>query len=353
MPPVAPSRALNALARELLSLVACATLAAACAPLPPPAPPPAPIVAAPPVAPPPAPPPPPVPPPPQPLSELTLATQRAFFDALRSHDEAALAHLYAPDAAIYVGLGVAEAHGPDAAATLAKTFWEAFPDVKIQWSNLLQSGNAVAVELAWTGTQTSPLAGLVPARPPRVVGSHALLLERFAPNGLLQAQHLYFDKDALESDLASRGAKPHAFDGLPTSQSTVLDHAVATAEDDAAMRGLAASFMRGAFADVRGLGLATSAWVDRTKGHTVSGKSAIPAWVSFLEHTFKGGGKQLMDVWSTGEWVVLEWSSSSGSAPDAGGAHAAELVLFDGGHIAEVRSYRSSTPNAHPARADR
>jgi predicted ester cyclase len=289
------------------------------------------------------------PPPPVPLADLALATHRAFFDAWRAHDADALAKLYAPEAGVYIGLGVVEAHGPDAAATLAKTLFEAFPDARVQWGTLLQSGSEVAVELGFTGTHAGPLATMTATK--KVVGTRALLLERFAPNGLIEAQRLYFDADALAADLGMRTGKAHAWDGLPTSQTTVLDHAVVSADDDAAMRGLLASLARGTFGDARALGQATSSWYDATKGRTTTGKGAVPAWVAFLERTFKGGGKQLIDVWSTGEWVVLEWSGTLGVAPDTNGAHAAELVLFDGGHIAEVRTYRSAPPRAEAHRA--
>jgi predicted ester cyclase/ketosteroid isomerase-like protein len=328
------------------SLAACACLLVACASAPPAAPasPPAPPAVV--VAPAPAPPlpePAPPPPPPTPLPELALATHRAFFDALRAHDDAALAKLYASDAAVYVGLGLAEARGPDAAATLAKTFFGALPDVRVQWSLLLQSGNAAAVELAWTGAHTGALLDMPPTK--KVVSSHALLVERFAPGGLIQAQHLYFESDTLAADLGSRGGKPHAFEGLPTTQATVLDHAVAAAEDDAAMRGLAASLAHGTFTDALKLADAKSTWNDMAKGHASVGQWGVRAWVAFLEKTFKGGGTKLIDVWSTGEWLVVEWSASSGGearSPSTSEPHAAELIRFEHGRIAEVRTYRSS-----------
>jgi predicted ester cyclase len=286
------------------------------------------------------------------LSLVALATHRALFDALRAKDAHALAPLYAPDAAVSVGLGLALSHGADAAATLADTLFTAFPDSRLQWSKLYQAGDAIAVELAWMGTNRGPLRDAAATN--RMVGTSAFLLTRFAPGGRIQTQHLYFDADALGRDLASRGMKLFgggAFVGLPTAQTMVLDHAVATADDDAAMRGLVASFMRGNFEDARPLAQATTTWTEVATGHTATGKAAVAAWVSFLQRSFSGSGKQLIDVWSTGECVLLEWSTSSGGGaegpPDrAGSIHAAEVIRFDGGHLAEVRTYRSSVHKA-------
>jgi hypothetical protein len=311
-------------------------LLAACTP--PPEPPREPLVSAP-LPPPPAPatlPPSPAPAP-KPFAELALATHHTFLEAIRVHDDAGLSACYAPEAKLWLGpgldMGAADIDG------LSKAAWAAFPDAKLQWSTFLQSGRSAALEIAWTGSQAGRLGDVPPSK--RVIGSHALILERFAPSGLLVAQRAYFDAETIRTDLVTQGSTPHAFDGLPTTQTSAVDQAV-SAEDDPAIRGLAASFAHGAFDAARPLGNEASVWSDATKGRAISGKGAVGAWISFLEHSFKGGGAQLVDTWSTGEWLVLEWNSSpnDGAAPNA--TRAAELVRFEGGHIREVRTYRSS-----------
>jgi hypothetical protein len=328
-------------------------------------------------SPPPAPPPPPPPPPafvaaepapalapspapsPRPVTELALATHRAFFDALRAEDESALAALYAPDAVVDVGVGVTEARGRPAVTALAKALWQAFPGGKVQWGTLVQSGSALAVELAWTGAHTGLLGELAPTK--RVVGAHALLLERFDAAGLIESQRLYVDTATLVADLAPHAGKPHAFDGLPTSQTTVLDGVSPAPEDDAAMKSLVSSLRQGSFLDLRALGTDASAWTDATKGHTVRGKGAIQLWASFLERSYRGlawAPERLVGAFSAGPWQVLEWSSSAPGAPadarDATGraslapAHAAELVRFEGGHVVEVHTYRAPAPALAP-----
>ncbi len=281
----------------------------------------------------------PVPPPallPKPFAEIALATHRSFLEALRAHDDAGLSGCYAPEARVWLGAGAE--FGTADIEGLGKAGWTAFPDAKLQWSTFLESGMSAALEVAWTGSQTGRLADLPPSK--KVIGAHALILERFAPSGLLVTQHAYFDAESIRTDLAIQGTQ-HPFDGLPTTQTSVIDQA-ASGEDDPGMRGLAASFARGAFDAARTLGNEASVWSDATKGRSVSGKGAIGAWVSFLEHSFKGGGAQLINSWSTGDWLVLEWNSSpsDGAAPNA--SRAAELVRFEGGRIREVRTYRSS-----------
>jgi hypothetical protein len=222
---------------------------------------------------------------------------------------------------------------------LSKAAWAGFPDAKLQWSTFLQSGASAALEITWTGSQTGRIGDVPPSK--RLIGSHALILERFAPSGLLVAQRAYFDAETIRTDLVTPGGTPHGFDGLPTTQTSAIDQTVSE-EDDPAMRGLTASFAHGAFDAARPLGSEASVWSDATRGHATSGKGAISAWVSFLEHSFKGGGAQLVDSWSTGEWLVLEWNSSpsDGAAPNT--SRVAELVHFERGHIREVRTYRSS-----------
>jgi hypothetical protein len=310
-----------------LALSACAV-----APPPPAPPPPPPVVA-------PAPPPlaveAPVAPPPPPLSELELATHRSFFEALRAHDAKALAAVYAADAS--VDLGFVDARGPDAVAALVSSLWSAFPDSKVQWGTFLQSQDKVAVELAWTGTNTGALGERAPTK--KVLGATALLLETFAPSGLIATQRLYVDEETLATDLASRVGKPHAFAGLPTKQTTVLDHAAASADDDAAMRRLTGDFASGTIKGALTLGNEASRWVDEAKRHITTGKGAVPEWVYFVARTFRGAKPV---AWNAGDYVVEEWAPEG-----AGTARAGEVVAFQGGRVVEVRTYRR-TELRHP-----
>lgn len=327
----------------LLAVSACA----AAPPPPSPPPPPPPVVLAPAVAPEPPPAAPPLPPP-LPLAELAMRTHEALFQALRQHDATLLPSLYAPDAVVAVGVGLVEARGPEAAAGLARSLVTAFPDARLQWGRVLQSGDALAVELSWTGTHTGALGDLAPTK--KVVGTSALLLEHVAPDGRVRSQHLYFDADALATDLATRRGKPHPFAGLPTTQATVPEHTPAGAGSDSVMKSLVVGFQRGGFDDALPLADASSAWVDQTTGRSITGKGAVRAWVTFLERTFNGGGRQLVESWSAGDWLVLEWSSAPDALSDATAAHAVDLVRFAGARLAEVRTYRSArhkAPEAH------
>ncbi len=181
---------------RLAPLTVLVLAAAACAPsTPPPRPPPPPPAEIPPVAPvaavleAPAP----QPPPPASLAERELTAHDALFAALRARDARALAAQFANQTLVDVGPGVAQARTPAAAAALAETLWLAFPDAKLQWGTLLQSGDALAVEVGWTGTQTGRLGDVAATN--RVVGAHALLVERFDAAGLIVSLRVYVAAD--------------------------------------------------------------------------------------------------------------------------------------------------------------
>ena len=308
----------------LLALSACAAAPPPVAPPPPPPP-----VAVAPTPPSPVAPPAPPPPPPAPLAELELAAHHALFDALRGHDPKAVAALYTPDASIDVGL--VEVHGGDAVAALLTTLWSAFPDSRMQWGTFLPSGPTVAVELAWTGTQTGPLAEHAPTK--RVLGALAVMLETFAPNGLIASQQLFVDGDAFVVDLAARAGKPHAFAGLPTAQVEGVDHAVPRAEDVIAMQKVTAAFAGGSFKEVIALGDDESVWVDETKRRTTTGKPAISAWGWSVSRAVAAGGALSFAV---GDYVVAETGGAN--------ARAVDVIALAGGHVKSVHTYRRDVP---------
>jgi ketosteroid isomerase-like protein len=278
-------------------------------------------------------PPPAPPPPPPPLRDLELAAHRALFDALRARDPKALAALYADDAVVDVGVGLTEAKGRDAVATLAGALWAAFPDSQVQWGTLLQSGDTLAVELAWTGTHTAALGDHAPTK--KVLGTALLLLETFTPAGLIASQRLYFDADAIVSDLATRAGKPHAFEGLPTTQVTARDDVPAASEDAAARGVLTTALANGATKELLPLGSPATLWVEETRRHTTEGKGAVPAWAYFAGHAFPAGTKPV--TWASADRVVVEWN-----APPKEGAHAAEVIALEGGRIKSVHTYVSA-----------
>jgi hypothetical protein len=263
-----------------------------------------------------------------------MATHRALFDALRAHDAAALSALYAADASVDLGPGLGAAHGPDEVAALARRLFAAFPDSKAQWGKALQSGDAIAVELGWTGTEQGTK---------KVVGTAALVVERFAPDGRIRSQHVCLAADALAADIATRAGKPHPFAGLPTMQTSVPDGAVAGARD-----GSEASLMLESFADGRHLALAndadaSSAWVDLVSGRTRTGIEAVRAWLASVRVAFPGAGQQIAKGWVAGAWAVEELAVMPAAAASPDALREIDLVRFEGGRIAEVRSCRSGS----------
>jgi hypothetical protein len=260
-----------------------------------------------------------------------MATNQRLFDALRVHDGAALSALYAPDAFVTVGPGLADAHGATGAAGLAATLWAALPDAKVQWGTLLQSDTIMVVEFAWTGTHMGALGSAPPTK--RAVGGWAVAVLEFTSDGLIKAERVYLD--GVAADLTARPAKPHSFSGLPTRQTTVRLSDARSPANDRVMEGLvggAADDFHAALA----LADASTTVSDRATGRTSTGKGALASWPTRPAHSF--GNVTAREV---GDWVVIERRGSADVTTEDPWSGRVDLIRFDDGHIADVRSYRN------------
>lgn len=77
------------------------------------------------------------------------------YEALNAHDTKALASIYSDDAEI--GTPAGRLRGGAAVAQFAATFLLACPDAKWTVTNVVDAGDAAAVEAVFEGTQTGPL----------------------------------------------------------------------------------------------------------------------------------------------------------------------------------------------------
>lgn len=133
------------------------------------------------------------------MSELD-ALAREFFATIDRHDLDAVAGRLAADC---------EFAAPGFAGTGAETvigfmapFLAAFPDISHQVVNTLAVGDAVAIELAITGTHTEPLMGPGGALPPtgQSMDLRAANLWRVT-DGKIGSYHVYFDTATLMAQL--------------------------------------------------------------------------------------------------------------------------------------------------------
>jgi len=132
---------------------------------------------------------------------------REGFDAMSKHDlDSSVAH-YAPDA-LHLHPFPQPSRGKEAIRKENKEFFEAFPDLRVQISSIISSGDQAAVEFDMKGTNTGPLVtpdgNSLPAtnRPMEIHGSAFF---RANSEGLISEEHFYFDTASFMNQL---GIKP-------------------------------------------------------------------------------------------------------------------------------------------------
>jgi steroid delta-isomerase-like uncharacterized protein len=117
-----------------------------------------------------------------------------FVDAFNSHDEARIRQGYAEDVK-FMAPG-AEADGADAATEYSMTYIRAFPDVRLEVTNIIASGDWIVAEYKYSGTHTAPLAtpdgGDIPPTNRRATGTGVDIIR--VENGKVVEERLYFDQ---------------------------------------------------------------------------------------------------------------------------------------------------------------
>jgi SnoaL-like domain len=272
------------------------------------------------------------PPPAPPEATLDLATLHALLAALAARDASALPPLYAEAPDVSLGPGNPTIRNGDDIAKLAAAAWAMFPDAKVQWGLLVQSGDTIVVELAWTGTRAGMRSPRLEPQP--AVGQYALLMSRFAKGGKIASQSLYLDVD----EASFVGTPRHDFAGLPTSQSSLADGAPSSAEDVAPMQSFAAALGEGRIRDTFSLASKEVVWSDVSTGRTVSGAGAMAAWAAMLAKESRSAPLRARFIQS-GDVLVCEWAAVG---QETGPARGVDVVRWAAGHIALVRSYRPS-----------
>lgn len=117
-----------------------------------------------------------------------------FVASFNAHDEARIREGYS-ETVEFVAPG-AEVEGAEAAAAYAMVFIKAFPDVRLEVTNVIDGGEWIVAEFAYSGTHTGPLAtpdgGEIPPTNRSVQGKGVDLLR--LEGDKVAAEHLYFDQ---------------------------------------------------------------------------------------------------------------------------------------------------------------
>ncbi len=125
------------------------------------------------------------------LKKLAEKMQEAY----DSHDMAALAQLYAEDATMIMPGEPEPIRGREAIERNQATGFRALPDLSVEYTLILISGNHIVFEGVSQGTFTGPLAspeGDIPPTGKRVINRFAFIVKVNA-EGLIEEDRTYFD----------------------------------------------------------------------------------------------------------------------------------------------------------------
>jgi ketosteroid isomerase-like protein len=243
------------------------------------------------------------PPPPSP-SERAGRTLGSIRDAFNVHDAGKVAEHYTADCSVdtYTGPVI---HGREELTTALEKTFAAFEDVKAMPLRGWVKGNAVASEVAWTGTMTGEFMGIKASRRP--VGLIALRVMHLTDDGQVKDVHEYADAEGLVAQMiGKRGAPPPPL--LPTNDLDLHAAKGTPDEDELASwaRGIDEAFAEGdpkAVADAMAEG--ADYWTN-FGGPAVSGRRAIEKNLAAWFKSFPDQKWEATDAWGVDGFAIIE-----------------------------------------------
>jgi steroid delta-isomerase-like uncharacterized protein len=147
-------------------------------------------------------------------------TLDAWVAAFNRHDVAAVAALYAPDAAVLrIGpTGWVESKGRDAVRAAVAPYLEAFPDATIAFEKAYSRPGLVIAQWTSAGTNTGPLLGKPPTG--ERAGIHGISVLWIDADGSIRRDQAAFDEPTLLQQLGLAAGKPRAVADLPSGPTT-------------------------------------------------------------------------------------------------------------------------------------
>ncbi len=119
----------------------------------------------------------------------------AFYEALNAHDVAKLGEQLSEDVTYWEANLPEPINGREAVQKHMAGNWESFPDSRVKLVNRIESGEWLADQMEWTGTNTGPIE--IPGQPPipatgkKATGS-AVAIVRTA-EGKITELRVYYD----------------------------------------------------------------------------------------------------------------------------------------------------------------
>lgn len=240
------------------------------------------------------------------LSELEQKTLKAVFEALNAHEAKKLAALYTEGAVVNVMGTPAEAKGRDAIAQTYQRLFDAFSSFKAAPSRFFVKGDVVVVEWAWTGTHSGDLFGVKPTEKP--VGTAALDVFWFTPDGAIKEQHVTYDMATVMSQIGKSKQKARSVPTLSTGAPVVVE---SKGSPEEAKNAEVAAKMYGAFdkkseADFLGSIADDLEWDEMAMAETSRGKDSAKKWFSMSMAAWSDPKRTTSNQWTFGDFVVTE-----------------------------------------------
>jgi len=128
----------------------------------------------------------------QPDTDLKKVADK-IVKAYTSVDPVAMANLYAEDAVVNDAGTVVR--GRKAIQNHMESMFKAFPDFRIEFLNVIPSGDHIAFEMLLSGTQTGPMMTPEGEIPPtgKKVEFKAVWIARISPKGMIEEDRTYYD----------------------------------------------------------------------------------------------------------------------------------------------------------------
>ncbi|MFQ5574107.1 MAG: ester cyclase [Terriglobia bacterium] len=132
-------------------------------------------------------------------------TVREHLDAWNRHDPDAITRYYTDDAKAYDPSSPEPLQGKAALRKDAEQFIGAFPDLKMEVSNIVCNGDSCGYEMVASGTHRGTLEGAQGSIPPtnRRMESWAGIFVKLNDQGLITEEHRYYDQTGFVAQLGA------------------------------------------------------------------------------------------------------------------------------------------------------
>jgi steroid delta-isomerase-like uncharacterized protein len=281
------------------------------------------------------------------LQKQAVAAARA---AMNAHDAKKFSELFAPDATINE-YGLGEANGREAIASGLQKAFDGFPDFTVGVSKIFVKNEVLAQEWVITGTNTGEFNGAKPTHKP--IGVRVASVLTFAPDGLIQTEHRYWDSGTLLSQLGLIKAPARPVAPLPGGEPEW--HVAGGTPEEDKLVGVAKA-INGAFetkSEVDFLGALSEnvSWASMPQPKDLNGKASAREFFGVFTRAFPDAKFSSGALFAVDDVVISESSMTATHAGPLGPLkpthksvtmHGIDVMMVKDGKLASGSSYSNS-----------